>query len=370
MRVIVRRFILAAGAALFFIRAGVPAPAAPADAERVVIGVRVDARPFIWKDAGTGQYLGFLWDICTEAVQRAGYTFSETEVTAETRAAFLNGGTGGYDLLCDPTTMTLERFANFTTGGPSQLEGLRELEFSPIIFIANASYIEDNRGRDLPADLSLPCESPTETAAPESNAASGGSDGGTNNRDSAPPKWLQGLEKKFSFRLRPEKKTETKKYQIWGYIAGSTSAERLERSSQRHKSFTVCLRALSSHQEAAAAFCERDLDRYYGDLDIVREAIADWNRLSGQKCTVPPRTNTVADFYEPYAFVISSGNLPDFPERFTLSLYGMFNDGTVDRLFKGHFADAPRSPYLPTLFRLNSIPAISTEPISLMEGDG
>lgn len=368
MRVILRRLILAAGAALSFILAPVQVPAAPADADRVVIAVRVDARPFIWKDAGTGQYLGFLWDICTEAVQRAGYTFSETEVTAGTRAAFLNGGTGGYDLLCDPTTMTLERLTNFTTGGPSQLEGLRELQFSPIVFVANASYIEDNRGRNLPVVATQPplrCEPPVETDAPESGAATAK----TNGRDNELPEWLQKLEKKFRFRLQPVGKTETRKYQIWGYIAGSTSAERLERSPPRHKSVTICLRAFLSHAEAAAAFCKGDLNRYYGDLDIVREAVAGWNRQSGQRCTIPPRTSSAVDFYEPYAFVISSGTLPNFPERFTLSLYGMFNDGTIDRLFKGHFADAPRSPYLPTLFRLNSIPAISTEPLPLMEGE-
>jgi hypothetical protein len=42
---------------------------ASANAEEVRIGARDDTKPFIWRDAETGNYLGFLWDVCTEAVQ-------------------------------------------------------------------------------------------------------------------------------------------------------------------------------------------------------------------------------------------------------------------------------------------------------------
>lgn len=86
-------------------------------AEEVTIGVRDDARPFIWWDPDTKEYLGFFWDVCTEAVQRAGYRFHEVKVEAGKRADFLITGAGDFDLLCDPTTITLKRMQNFAYDG-------------------------------------------------------------------------------------------------------------------------------------------------------------------------------------------------------------------------------------------------------------
>ena len=61
--------------------------------------------------------------------------------------------------------------------------------------------------------------------------------------------------------------------------------------------------------------------------------------------------------YEPYAFVISSRTHPGLPEKIDLALYSMFQDGTIERLFAGHFPDTKMSDFLNTLFRINSIPA-------------
>ena len=61
--------------------------------------------------------------------------------------------------------------------------------------------------------------------------------------------------------------------------------------------------------------------------------------------------------YEPYAFVISSRTHPGLPEKVDLALYSMFQDGTIERLFAGHFPDTKMSDFLNTLFRINSIPA-------------
>lgn len=359
MRALLHRLATGACAALALLLSAPPNRAAPPQAERVVMGVRVDARPFIWRDGGTGHYLGFLWDVCTDAVQRAGYGVTEVEVTAATRDAFLNEGTGGYDLLCDPTTMTLERSEKFATGGPDQLAALRALVFSPIIFVANASFVAKASDRNLPVpqlDPPLVCQPPP---APGRTASDGESPDATTASASAEPSWLERQERNYRFTLRPRPKTEARKYVIFGYVRGSTSAERLERKPPTDETLTICLRAMPSHAEAAAAFCNDQLDRYYGDLDIVREAIAGWNRDHDGTCVIPPRTGAAAEFYEPYAFVVSSGRLHDFPERFTLALYGMFSDGTIERLFNGHFKDAPRSPYLDTLFRLNSIPSVA-----------
>ena len=111
------------------------------------MGVRTDARPFIaWSDQSE-EYLGFFWDICTEAVDRAGYTIAtKVQVDATLRADFLNKGIGDYDLLCDPTTITLERMRRF-----ADEEETAQLEFSPIVFVANGSFVQQERGAPDPA---------------------------------------------------------------------------------------------------------------------------------------------------------------------------------------------------------------------------
>lgn len=356
-----------------------PLPAAPPDAADVRIAVRVDARPFIWRDAVSGEYLGFFWDICTEGVQRAGYSFSETEVDAPARARFLNAGTGGFDLLCDPTTITLKRVENFAAGGAA------ELEFSPIIFVANASYVRNVQNRRL---LGTEVEDPPEcgrlidrpvgaSAAPQVREAQ--AEGPQEDERT----WIERLERRFSFTLRPQEKKDPpaqRKFEVWGYVEGTTSADALGKyilpgdrpyplpDGQPYPT-VVCTRSFPSHSQAAAAFCNGNVDRYYGDLDIARAAIADHRTKDGSRCDVEAFSPEADISYEPYAFVVSS-RLPEFPERFAVALYGMFGDGTIERLFSGHFADTPKSPYLSMLFRLNSIPAGAGNPTGSGAGNG
>ncbi|TCR87908.1 hypothetical protein [Rhizobium sp. BK376] len=84
---------------------------------------------------------------------------------------------------------------------------------------------------------------------------------------------------------------------------------------------------------------------------------------AGVKCPADLSSTGNGD-YEPYAVVLSSKHIPAFPERFTLALYGMFEDGTIERLFKGHFPDeTQKSQYLTILFAINSIPAGVPPPI-------
>lgn len=363
------RLVLAALALFLLFHAGSPYAAPPGAAE-VRIGVRVDARPFIWKDGVTGNYLGFLWDICTEGVQRAGYTFSETEVDAEARADFLREGTLGggrtLDLFCDPTTITLKRVENFATGRAT------DLEFSPIIFVANATHMTNAGARLLSgAEVDRPPDC-AELIRRADDPATGAKAAVPQSAPAAKGTWLERLQRRFDFTLRQPAQEELpaqRRYEIWGYVGGTTIGEALNEGRVRAApaSPTVtCLRPMPSHGQAAAAFCEGRLDRYYGDVDIMRAAIADYRSVAGDKC--PVDAPVAADVtYEPYALVVSS-RLPEFPERFALALYGMFSDGTVERLFAGHFAEAPRSDYLSTLFRLNRIPAGADDPASAVAG--
>lgn len=368
---------------------------APAVSETVRIGARVDARPFIWKDAGTGNYLGFLWDICTEAVQRAGYTVDprKVEVGAETRTAFLSKGVGNFDLLCDPTTITLERMMNFTPQEmPQELpEKALGLAFTQIVFVANASYVVNPAGRrTLSGDeaksrqncetmiASMENGNDVELSAPEEPALPEKTDPWMARVWS---KWLAWMKSEIS--LRPErlmKRQPERSVQLWGYIHGSTSQRVAEKQLAAEKEAAekdpahpiTCLYPLESHEQAAGLYCNGRLNRYYGDIDIIRATIADYGALNGGICKTRQREGPETEItYEPYAFAVSSSNFPDLPEQITLALYSMFGDGTVERLFAGHFPNEVKSEPLAELFRLNSIPlGIREEPVENASAPG
>jgi hypothetical protein len=347
------------------------------DSGEIRIGVREDARPFIWRDQDTKGYLGFFWDICTEAVQRAGYHFSEEGVDAKKRAAFLKTGDGDYDLLCDPTTITLKRMQNFAYNGQAPY-----LAFSPIVFVANGSYVKahlDPRSSEAAGDL--PKDAPPKpTCMDVFNwlKQAKGEDPKTRRWSSVPANQatppsttqpaatagnglLGWLEQKFDFTLQQPTKENTEKkrtFEIWGYVKGSTIGDTLKTNAAHltQDNWMICPREIDSHSEAADEFCNGRLARYFGDVDIIKAALADYGERTGTRCAADT-TPTTEGTYEPYAIVVSSRRFPDFPERITLALYGMFEDGTVERLFSGHFPGTQKSQHLATLFRINSIPA-------------
>ncbi|WP_457579398.1 transporter substrate-binding domain-containing protein [Ensifer adhaerens] len=343
------------------------------DTEEIIVGVRSDARPFIWQDPNTNGYNGLFWDICTEVVQRAGYRFKTVNVDTKKRAEFLSTGAGDFDLLCDPTTINLQRMHNFAYDGT-----VSHLEFSPIIFVANGSYIQQQRRSIAPkAAGNLPEDAPAKPTCTQVATWVAKVQGGkpdewkwwpapspqTTDVKNTPPAaqglwdWLSST---FDITLRhvPQGGDEKMKtFEIWGYVEGSTSQEAAEQQAlaRSKDGLMVCTRAMPSHEDAAREFCAGNLSRYYGDIDMIRAALAGFNEEAGTRCAAD-FTPAAAGSYEPYAFVVSTLHFPDFPERLTLALYGMFEDGTVERLFTGHFPETQKSPFLGTLFRINRIP--------------
>ena len=323
--------------------------------KEVVIGVRKDTPPFIWEDEDTGTYIGFLWDVCTEAVQRAGYRFHAVPVDAGMRRKFLKAGAGNYDLLCDPTTITYHRLDNFTRRGR-----VPDLSFSQILFVANGTYIHHGYAVKGPGWGDFPKES-EQSGQPcadllkwqEKQKAA---DGNSNKK--------QQKEKGPFLTLVPgdDDKPKKKTFEFWGYVGGSTIGDAIEQrdpvdlSGSSNSGRTICRRSFASHKEAAKAYCSNLLARYYGDADIVAAAISNLPKTIRDTC-ISGSTFAAVSTYEPYAFVLSSRTFPDFPERFSLALYGMFTDGTMDRLFNGHFPPSrtKKSQPLSTLFSINAI---------------
>jgi hypothetical protein len=321
----------------------------------VTIGARIDGRPFIWQDSRTKKYLGFFWDICTEAVTRAGYEFKVEQITAATRKPFLETGEGVFDLLCDPTTITLGRMKDFIN-----LDAENRLRFSPIVFVANGSYIKTTRhplmavgygqfneqiaGCDEAITVETKQPFLKEQASPSEKVSE--------------TSFLQRLAEKIPIQLLPDKAPAAAEngYEIWGYVDGTTSKGIIDRAiEQSTTEVRICSKPLPTHAAAATEFCAGRLARYYGDVEIVRAAIKEASASGGIKCEADFRP-TAKGSYEPYAFVVSGRRFQKLPEEFDHALYGMFSDGSIDRLFVGHFPENKKSQFLNTLFRINRLP--------------
>ena len=405
-----------------FAAAGIAA--ADEHAAPIKMAVRTDTRPFIWMNNASGEFLGFYWDICTEAIYRAGYQLETVEIGSAERKSILSTGQisveGGQqaparvaslageapansapqpevteiDFLCDPTTITLQRMRSFPVE-----DGTPVLHFSQIVFVANSSFVKSKQGKDITknegklpedgpdptCDCILPwidhlsaasrgkpapahtCQEPwwPEKEAVQAGVSEEGEDSGD---EGAPGNRQAGFWDRFriEFQFVPntpqQVKTEIPKdYEIWGYVEGSTIGDALNALLSKPPknqigAKIVSSRSYTSHTAAARAFCNGELSRYYGDLDIVQASLADQRNQTRTECAMDPAPSG-AGRYEPYAFVISSRTHPGLPEKIDLALYSMFQDGTIERLFACHFPDTKMSDFLNTLFRINSIPA-------------
>lgn len=334
--------------------------------EQVRIGVRVDARPFVWWDESTEGYNGFVYDLCLKAVTRAGYLPVEMPVDSQKRSAFFEYGAGEYDLLCDPTTLTLQRALDFAKPEGDKA-AFKDYQFSPIYFLANGGHIElSSKGAiDGKGAFSIRTEVFREHGCDkvvESNwkpQKPKNSDASTNESemvDDAPNlgQWLRGI---VQLRYRGPDEVVVVPYTsiaVWGYVGG-TSIEKFIKARQKQQGgerSTVCLKVFETHKEAADRFCSGYLARYYGDLDIIRATILEKRQTCEYKES-PEQERT----YEPYAFVLSSARHPEFPKRFITALYGLFHDGSLRASHRASFPNVEMTSYLNTLFQINDVPS-------------
>jgi hypothetical protein len=232
-----------------------------------------------------------------------------------------------------------------------------DITFSPIAFLANGTYVErtlttpDAVGAGKIVPLLHAGDQPVcETIRDRVKVPPAKTDPkrGQQEDDEWPRLWPKPRVKEASAK---------EEYEIWGYFKGSTIAALFEDKNvlkrvNDNNAALICPQAFSSHKEAANAFCTGGITRYYGDAEIITDAIKTYTEGRKEKCTYTQASVTT---YEPYAFVVSSRNHEDFPRRFTLALYEMFADQTIDRLFAAYF-NQEKSDYLATLFRINRIP--------------
>lgn len=268
-----------------------------ADAE-IRVAMRGDAKPFVYQ-TGDGEFTGFLADICRAAVAEAGYAdVTLHRIDSATRFSDLGEGPEALDLVCDPTTLTLAR--------------AERLDFSPIVFIANATFAETTPPRALDARwLAQHPECAAAAAEAPSVAAVG---------------MLRATTAAASFRRAVD----------GGWIAVPPD-------------FGLCVIEVESHPEGIARLCSGELSYYFADADILRAYLAD---RPDCRALLHPTFLT----YEPYALVLGTRD-PEFRRRFVRSLYTLFSNGFVDRTYAEHFGERRRSDALEMLFQINSVPA-------------
>ena len=272
------------------------AGAGGAGAEGIRIGMRADAKPFV-QEVEPGRFEGFLADLCRAAVAGAGYPdFTEQRIDASSRLGDPGDGRIEVDVVCDPTTLTLERAGR--------------LDFSPIVFIANATFVS----RDTRYFLSE-----AEAAASDGCAAAAAGGG---------------------------------RVVAAGMVTGTTAMPAFELALDRgflgdRSEFAVCAITVPTHVEGIRRLCTGDLSYYFGDADILRAFLQD-----RPDCRATFHSSFLT--YEPYALVVNSDD-PEFRRRFFQSVYRLFSDGSVETFYGDHFT-RPRSEALNMLFSINSVP--------------
>ncbi|WP_434050748.1 MAG: hypothetical protein RDA78_15600 [Roseibium sp.] len=337
----------------------------------VVVGVRTDARPFVWWDESTKGFNGFVYSLCLKAVTHTGYMPAFVKVDSIARTKFLETGAGDYDLLCDPTTLTLSRAMHFADHSKSGNKSLGSLHFSPIYFVANGGHVELKAKSKIIGKGAFQIETEhlqktnacvdaiKEVWAPseidqDARQARVSEDQSSQSRLK---KWLNdNIQLRYH---KPDEKIETPvtNVSVWGYVRGASIEKRV--LSDQQESYedrtTVCLHVFDTHEEAAARFCDGYLSRYYGDLDIIRATLL-----------VASDTNSACEYeeaseqqrtYEPYAFVVSSGRYPDFPNKFAAALYALFHSNSVQDEHAASFPGVSTTTYLKTLFLINKVPS-------------
>jgi ABC-type amino acid transport substrate-binding protein len=300
--------------------------AAAADKSTIVMGVRIDAPPFAWRDDLNDSYLGYLVDICVDAAARANYPVVQVPIDATQRLTFFRGKRPDIDLLCDPTTITLGRMGDFAA-----LDAKLGLEFTPIVFVANGGYVEN----------------PVAAATP---ASGGGCVAG-------PAAATQAKAKPSEVVGTTELPSDAGDVAA-GFVTGTTGQQVLADAIRRRAlkldaAKAVCPVEFRTHWDAARAFCAGKLRYYFGDQDILRSVIA--MIRSSETCDVaadlPPRPLS----YEPYALVVTA-RTPGFRQDFVKALYEVFHHRTAAARFATNFPGRAMSPPLEALFSINQIP--------------
>lgn len=263
----------------------------------LVVAVRSDAKPFVY-EADDGTMAGFIYDLCAEGIMRSNRQIGEhRRIDAAQR--FGADADADVDLICDPSTITRTR--------------MQVVDFSPIIFIANAGFYQRK---------SLPFLGEAAIAeSPDCQRV----------HQQYPARRLVGA----------------------GMVAGTTAVATFDLARTKGTltdsvDYSVCRVEVTTHAEGIPRFCSGDLGYYIGDVDILHAQMA-----TQKNCPVGLESALLT--YEPYALAIPSKD-PEFRRAFNAALYSIFADGTALEFYRKTFGKQAMSESLLQLFAINSVP--------------
>lgn len=229
-------------------------------AQEVTVGVRPDARPFVYQE--NNEYRGFLFELCDAALEEAGLEPEWRLVNGGDRLPRI-GASGDLDILCDPFTVTTDRAS--------------KLVLSQILFVSGGGYLLlPDRIDKLGPVAFEELRRRREAGKPVDNFE---------NRPITDP---AGNEEKRQVRVLPC--TEVKPNQIAtvriGVLSGSTATHIVDNAMMlpdddseaiRRNSFeTVCYEEFDTHKDGMERLCRNwgggkpyPLSYYFGDRDIL-----------------------------------------------------------------------------------------------------
>lgn len=274
-----------------------------AQAETLRVGVRVDAAPFAWKQGS--DYKGLIVDLCRYALQAAHLSATMVDAEGLDRLERLvgaaDGSPRGYDMLCDPTSITLGRAEQFY--------------FSPPIFVSGGSYA---RSKTAHTDFHDAARKEFDTRN-ANGAQTLGSDGtlygagtlaaeGTSRQTTIPACDVLGPDAIIGARV--------------GHVTATTGEAAIARAwaSDQPPAVlsayqTICSQPMASHAEAVEALCTGKISFHFGDRDIIDYYLRTWTPPDGAPAC---DAQLAGDFYtsEPYAIAIS----PELPPQTVLRI--------------------------------------------------
>ena len=252
------------------------------------------------------------------------------------------------DLLCDPTTLTLGRLETFARD-----EASRHAVFSPIVFVANGSYVRHG-GKENQAACTVGATSEAGGFVHPAcwTRERRGADGGSFKEVVLPDRIACTQPRAATAGQAPE-------YVIAASVVGTTAGATIERAARLNQlglgdSQRVCTVLVRNHRAGVRSFCRNDFHFYFGDLDIIQayQALA---RQEGLGCDLARSEQPLS--YEPYALLVSSTS-SEYRAKFIAALYEIFSDGTAASRFDAYFPDYGKSSALGLLYSINSIPGL------------
>ncbi|WP_299847754.1 ABC transporter substrate-binding protein [uncultured Roseovarius sp.] len=313
------------------------------------VGVRVDAAPFAYKTP-EGEYAGFVFELCTYALKAARLDYTAQDANVDRRLPGLirvEGRPREYDVLCDPTSITLSRARDYVLSAP--------------VFVSGGSFLHSGK-----ADQALLGEANRTLEVRPAVAVDGAR-----------------FETRSTYALESTPQTnvpdctELPEGAIigarLGYVRETTGRKVIDRAWSSgappiHLAHfqTICAKPYPSHADAVEALCRGDeISYHFGDRDIIdyyRRKILE----TDPSCDAT--THDLSFTSEPYAIVISPELDPKIARSITAGVLEALGSGVKTEndpeqvvalpnyLFAKYFPDRRMSEALHQLYTVMRVP--------------